>query len=172
MQGDEPLLRTFNRSLLGGQKEWSLKVQGGASPQAATWQDLRPVSIFNSTPPTKTLWSKKGYSLKVIGFSSNSTSSHPVFFFLISDHPPWTPHWLRCPPLDTGLTLRGAILAPLGRCVGLIVQSGSEVCLAPRGHPCGVRACEIEGELTKSAHSLCILAGSQDGAEGDNHFKL
>lgn len=59
-----------------------------------------------------------------------------------------------------------------GTSVGLIVQSRSEVRLAPRGHPCGVGACEIEGELTKSAHSLCILAGSHDGAEGDNHFKL
>lgn len=44
--------------------------------------------------------------------------------------------------------------------------------LAPRGHPCGAGACEIEGELTKPARSLCILAGSQDGAEGANHFKL
>lgn len=52
------------------------------------------------------------------------------------------------------------------------MQSGSEVKLAPRGHPCGARACEIEGELTKPAQSPCILAGSQDGAEGANHFKL
>lgn len=28
------------------------------------------------------------------------------------------------------------------------------------------------GGLTKPAHSLCILAGSRDGAEGANHFKL
>lgn len=42
-RGDEPLLCAFNQSLLGGQKKWSLKVPRGASPQAAAWQDLRPV---------------------------------------------------------------------------------------------------------------------------------
>lgn len=63
-------------------------------------------------------------------------------------------------------------LGSSGSCLGLIVQSGTEVQLAPRGHPCGAETCKIEGELTKPAYSLCILAGSQDGAEGANHFKL
>lgn len=63
-------------------------------------------------------------------------------------------------------------LGSSGSCLGLIVQSESGVQLAPRGHPCGAGSRKIEGELTKRAQALRILAGSQDGAEGANHFKL
>ena len=161
------------QSWLGGQKKWSWKVPRGSSPRVATGQDPRPdlrsSYILLKTPKRRILWSKMRHSSQLIDSSSKSTSSHPVFYI-----------WLYS--LNDALTKMSATwhwtdiarshFGSPGTCFGLVVQSGREVRLAPRGHPCGAGACEIEGELTKSAHSLCILAGSQDGAEGDNHFKL
>lgn len=125
------------------------------------------------TPPNnkgRTLWSKEQHSLKLIIVRSGSTSPRPVF--LCSTHFSLNDALTKMSATWHWTDIARSHLGSSGSCLGLIVQSGSEVQLAPGGHLCGAGACTIEGELTKTAHSLCILAGSQDGAEGANHFKL
>lgn len=139
---DELLVYTFNLGWQGGQKKWSLEVPGGTSSplppwlhcgMTKIWAQFFPVSqpfIFNSTPQQS--------EIKEVVFIKNPSSciqvQHPlVLSFYILPHSPWMMPWLRCPPLDTGLTLRGAILAPLGVARPWLCSLGVKCNWHPRG---------------------------------------